>query len=44
MFVGTLLAAFPGRRRRPTEAVSAPVAVAEPVAAPVAAPPPVEVG
>jgi cytochrome c-type biogenesis protein CcmF len=29
MAVGTFLAAFPGRRRRPTDATSAPVSVAE---------------
>ena len=29
MAVGTFLAAFPGRRRRPTDATSAPVLAAE---------------
>lgn len=33
MAVGTVLAAFPGRRRRPTDPVSAPVPEPEPVAA-----------
>ncbi len=37
MAIGTILAAFPGRRRRPTEPVSAPVsASAEPESIPVA--------
>ena len=31
MGVGTLLAAFPGRRRKPTDPVSAPIVVEEPV-------------
>ncbi len=39
MVVGTVLAAFPGRRRRPTDPVSAPV----PEAAPAPPPEPVEV-
>jgi len=34
MFVGTLLAAFPGRRRDPLDPVSAPVPTARPVAEP----------
>jgi hypothetical protein len=32
MAVGTLLAAWPGRRRRPTDPVSAPVPEREPAA------------
>ena len=38
MFLGTLLAAFPGRRRRPTDPVSAPVGGAVAAAAPPARP------
>ena len=30
MAVGTVLAAFPGRRRKPTDATSAPIEVAAP--------------
>ena len=39
MAVGTALAAVPGRRRRPTDPVSAPVPVGEPAPSPPARPP-----
>jgi cytochrome c-type biogenesis protein CcmF len=35
MAIGTLLAAWPGRRRRPTDPVSAPIPDREPVGEPV---------
>ena len=44
MAVGSVMAAFPGNRRRPTDAVSAPVGRGEPGAAPPADADPVPVG